>query len=217
MDAYGFIDGRQAAEVNVDSLLRYVGYEKITIREGRLVKQYPEIQIGLNSIAKGYIVDRVAAILESEGSERYLVNIGGEIFCRGTNPSGKPWSIAIDTPYEGNYLPGASTSTVINVSEAGIATSGNYRNFHTGPDGRKYTHIIDPTTGGNTESNLLSATVVAESCTLADAMATMYMALGLEGSLALLAEHPEFAVLLIYADGNGEMKMHISPAMEQYM
>ena len=94
---------------------------------------------------------------------------------------------------------------------------GNYRNFHTGPDGRKYTHIIDPTTGGNTESNLLSATVVAESCTLADAMATMYMALGLEGSLALLAEHPEFAVLLIYADGNGEMKMHISPAMEQYM
>jgi hypothetical protein len=110
--------------------------------------------------------------------------------------------------------------TVVNAircKEAGIATSGNYRNFHTGPDGRKYTHIIDPTTGGNTESNLLSATVVAESCTLADAMATMYMALGLEGSLALLAEHPEFAVLLIYADGNGEMKMHISPAMEQYM
>ena len=217
VDAYGFIDGRQAAEVNVDSLLRYVGYEKITIREGRLVKQYPEIQIGLNSIAKGYTVDKIARMLEQEGASDYLVNVGGEIFCRGVNPSGERWHIAIDTPYEGNYLPGASTSTVINVSEAGIATSGNYRNFHTGPDGRKYTHIIDPTTGGNTESNLLSATVVAESCTLADAMATMYMALGLEGSLALLAEHPEFAVLLIYADGNGEMKMHISPAMEQYM
>ena len=211
VDAYGFIDGRQAAEVNVDSLLRYVGYEKITIREGRLVKQYPEIQIGLNSIAKGYTVDKIARMLEQEGASDYLVNVGGEIFCRGVNPSGERWHIAIDTPYEGNYLPGASTSTVINVSEAGIATSGNYRNFHTGPDGRKYTHIIDPTTGGNTESNLLSATVVAESCTLADAMATMYMALGLEGSLALLAEHPEFAVLLIYADGNGEMKMHISP------
>ena len=217
VDAYGFIDGRQAAEVNVDSLLRYVGYEKITIREGRLVKQYPEIQIGLNSIAKGYTVDKIARMLEQEGASDYLVNVGGEIFCRGVNPSGERWHIAIDTPYEGNYLPGASTSTVINVSEAGIATSGNYRNFHTGPDGRKYTHIIDPTTGGNTESNLLSATVVAESCTLADAMATMYMALGLEGSLALLAEHPEFAVLLIYADGNGEMKMHISRAMEQYM
>lgn len=203
--------------MNVDSLLRYVGYEKITIREGRLVKQYPEIQIGLNSIAKGYTVDKIARMLEQEGASDYLVNVGGEIFCRGVNPSGERWHIAIDTPYEGNYLPGASTSTVINVSEAGIATSGNYRNFHTGPDGRKYTHIIDPTTGGNTESNLLSATVVAESCTLADAMATMYMALGLEGSLALLAEHPEFAVLLIYADGNGEMKMHISPAMEQYM
>lgn len=128
VDAYGFIDGRQAAEVNVDSLLRYVGYEKITIREGRLVKQYPEIQIGLNSIAKGYTVDKIARMLEQEGASDYLVNVGGEIFCRGVNPSGERWHIAIDTPYEGNYLPGASTSTVINVSEAGIATSGNYRN-----------------------------------------------------------------------------------------
>ena len=119
----------------------------VTIREGRLVKQYPEIQIGLNSIAKGYTVDKIARMLEQEGASDYLVNVGGEIFCRGVNPSGERWHIAIDTPYEGNYLPGASTSTVINVSEAGIATSGNYRNFHTGPDGRKYTHIIDPTTG----------------------------------------------------------------------
>ena len=98
VDAYGVIDGRQAAEVNVDSLLRYVGYEKITIREGRLVKQYPEIQIGLNSIAKGYTVDKIARMLEQEGASDYLVNVGGEIFCRGVNPSGERWHIAIDTP-----------------------------------------------------------------------------------------------------------------------
>lgn len=217
VDAYGFAGGEQAAGIDADSLLRYVGYEKIAVRDGRLIKQYPEVQIGLNSIAKGYTVDKVARMLEAAGSANYLVNIGGEIFCRGRNPSGERWHIAIDTPYEGNYIPGIATSTVIDVTERGVATSGNYRNFHTGPDGRKYTHIIDPTTGGSTESSLLSATVVAESCALADALATMFMVLGLEDSLAMLDAHPEFAVLLIYADETGAMRMHRSEAMEQYM
>lgn len=217
VEAYGFMDGVQSAAVNVDSLLRYVGYNKISLSEGRLIKDMPEIQIGLNSIAKGYTVDKIAHMLESHGTENYLVNVGGEIFCQGLNPSGEYWRIAIDTPYEGNYLPGAATSTVINVSGAGVATSGNYRNFHTGPDGKKYTHIIDPTTGANTESRLLSATVVAETCALADALGTMFMALGLEDSLTLLKSHPEFAALLIYAGEKDSMEMHITAQMQKYI
>ena len=217
VEAYGFLNDPQHEGIDIDSVLQYVGYRKIDVRDGRLVKQYPQTRIDLNSIAKGYIVDRVAAMLESEGSERYLVNIGGEIFCRGTNPSGKPWSIAIDTPYEGNYIPGEHTMTVLHVSGVGVATSGNYRNFHTGEDGTRYTHIIDPITGRNTASNLLSATVIAESCARADALGTMFIALGLDDALALLQEHPDIAALLIYAQPDGSMKIHTSEAMQQYL
>lgn len=217
VEAYGFMDEKQQTVVDVDSLLQFIGYEKIRIAEGRLVKERPEIQLGLNSIAKGYTVDKISRMLEENGSENYLVNVGGEIFCRGVNPSGERWRIAIDTPYEGNYLPGASTSTVLAVSDAAVATSGNYRNFHTGSDGKKYTHIINPLTGANTASRLLSVTVIAANCALADALGTMFMALGLEDSLALLDDHPEFAVLLIYAGEDGGMKMHATPRMQRYM
>lgn len=217
IEAYGFMEQGQQDHVDIDSLLRYVGYDKIAIRDGRLVKQYPETQITLNSVAKGYTVDLIARMLEEEGVHDYMVNVGGEIFCRGSNPDGNRWRIAIDTPYEGNYTPGAATSAIIEVSGMGVATSGNYRNFHIGPDGRKYTHIIDPLTGGNTESNLLSATTVAESCALADALCTMFMAMGLEESLSLIESRPELAVLLIYADNDGAMRIHISEAMEKYM
>lgn len=218
VEAYGFIDGEQSADVNTDSLLRYVGYEKIRLSDdSRLIKELPEIRIGLNSVAKGYTVDKAARMLEANGVENYLVNVGGEIFCRGVNPAGERWRIAIDTPYEGNYFPGASASTVLHVSGEGVATSGNYRNFHTGPDGNKYTHIIDPLTGANTASSLLSATVIAETCALADALGTMFITLGLEDSLTLLDAHPEFAVLLIYAGEEGRMEMYATERMRRYM
>ena len=216
VEAYGFIDER-SEPVAVDSLLEYVGYEKISVRDGRLVKESPYIRIDLNSVAKGYVVDLIARMLEAEGFDNYLVNVGGEIFCRGTNASGDRWRIAIDTPYEGNYLPGAATSTVLNVAGMGIATSGNYRNFRVGADGRKYTHIIDPLTGANTESCLLSATVIASSCAQADAFATMFMVMGLEESVALLDRQNDIAALLIYDTPDGGMKIFISPAMRQYM
>lgn len=215
--AYGFINSGQADTVNVDSLLQYVGYEKIWIENGRLMKKHPEVRIDLNSVAKGYTVDMVAQMLEKEGVENYLVNIGGEMFCRGLNPKGEKWRIAVDTPQEGNMIQGKNTSAMIAISGVGVGTSGNYRNFHTGPDGKKYTHIINPLNGESTEGDLLSATVVAESCAMADAMGTMFIALGMEDSLKLLAEHEDVAALLIYTDREGEMRQYVSPAMKQYM
>lgn len=217
VEAYGFMDKEKNAQANVDSILQFVDYRKIDVREGRLVKQDPRIKIGLNSIAKGYTVDLVALMLEREGVDEYLVNIGGEIFSRGTNAAGKAWTVGIETPFEGNYIQGAHTYRMLAVSGQGVATSGNYRNFHTDSSGTKYTHIIDPVTGRNTASNLLSATSVAESCALADALGTMFIALGLEASQKLIAEHPELAVMLIYADEKGGMKVVTSEAMNKYM
>lgn len=216
-EAYGFITGKQREGLDIDSLLQYVGYEKIEIRDGRLIKEHPEMRIDLNSIAKGHIVDKIARMLEKEGVTNYLVNVGGEVFCRGTNPQGDRWRIAIDTPFEGNYIQGADTRAVISVTEVGVATSGNYRNFRIGADGKKYTHIINPTTGENTSSSLLSATVVAESCAYADALGTMFIVLGMDDSLSLLATRSDIAVLLIYADNAGDMQLYVSPAMKKYM
>lgn len=214
VEAYGF-GAEEGHDTDVDSLLRFVGYDKIEVRDGRLIKSDPRVRMDLNSVAKGYIVDMTARMLEDEGVADYLVNIGGEIFCRGANPRGNPWRIAIDTPAEGNMIQGASTSATIAVTGRGVATSGNYRNYRIGPDGRRYTHIIDPTTGAATTGDLLSATVVADECAMADALGTMFMALGMEGSMRLLESRPDLAALLIYDTGDG-MRVYVSPAMEAY-
>lgn len=217
VEAYGFLNAGQADTVKVDSVLQYVGYDKIWIENGRLVKKYPQVRIDLNSIAKGYTVDMVAEMLDGEGVENYLVNIGGEMFCRGLNPKGEKWRIAVDSPIEGNLIQGVNTSAVIAISGVGVGTSGNYRNYHNGPDGKKYTHIINPLNGESTEGDLLSATVVAESCAMADALGTMFIALGMEEALKLLAEHTDIAALLIYTARDEEMRQYVSPAMKQYM
>ena len=216
LDAYGFSGSPPKENVNVDSLLKYVGYQKISIENGKLMKQYPETRIGLNSIAKGYTVDLVARMLDDNGITDYLVSIGGEIVCRGRNKRNKEWSVAIETPFEGNVVEGTHTMARIHVSDVGIATSGNYRNYRLDNDGSKYTHIIDPLTGENTVSSLLSATVVAENCARADAMATMFISLGLEGSLELMEKEADIAVLLIF-EGDGEgLETYVSPKMKKY-
>ncbi|MBR4038056.1 MAG: FAD:protein FMN transferase, partial [Tidjanibacter sp.] len=216
VEAYGFSGDDPDFTPNLDSLLPLVDYRKIEIVEGRLVRP-AGVQIGLNSIAKGAVVDMAAALLEEAGFEDYMVDIGGEIFCRGKSPSGRDWRIGVETPFEGNFsLTGEYIEAVLSLSGAGMATSGNYRNFHTDAEGRKLTHIIDPHTGANTESNLLSATVIAENCALADAYGTMLMALGYDDALALV-ERESIPALLIWADDTGEMQITMTDEMKPHL
>ncbi len=213
VEAFGFAGKDPDYKVNIDSLLQFVGYEKVRVEGSKIIKSDPRTTIDLNSIAKGYTVDMAARLLESEGCTDYLVDIGGEIYCRGTNPRGERWGVGIETPFEGNFsLTGEHITTVVRVSEVGMATSGNYRNYRTDSEGNKYTHIIDPRTGENTTSSLLSATVLAENCALADAYGTMFIALGLERSREI-AERENIAALFIYDDG-GKMKVCKSSAFE---
>ena len=213
VEAFGFAGKDPNYKINVDSLLAFVGYEKLLVEGLEIRKADPRVKIDLNSIAKGYTVDLAARLVESTGCEDYLVDIGGEIYCRGTNPYGEAWGVGIETPFEGNFsLTGEHITTVVKVSEIGMATSGNYRNFRTDSEGNKYTHIINPRTGENTTSSLLSATVLAESCALADAYGTMFISLGLERSFEV-AEREQIAALFIYDDG-GKMRVHKSSAFE---
>lgn len=205
--AWGFAaKGEKCNNPNIDSLLEFVGFDKIAINDHRITKSDSRIQVDLNSIAKGYVVDLVAEALSKRGVENYMVNIGGEIRCKGMNPEGSEWHIGIETPYEGNFEQN-SLEKIIPVSNCAVATSGNYRRYYTSEEGLKVCHTINPKTGYSVLSNLLSATVVAPTCAEADAAATMFMAMGSEGGALELAKKCEmdygWSYYFIYADGEG--------------
>jgi thiamine biosynthesis lipoprotein len=178
----------------------YIGYQHISIEGGRIVRDDPRIEIDLNAIAQGFTVDLLAVRLDSLGIRNYLVELGGEVFCRGVNAKGERWRVGIDRPVEGNIVPGENLQEVISLpSGRGLVTSGNYRKFAYDAHGAKVVHTIDPRTRRPAMHNLLSVTVLAPSAALADGYATACMVIGLEASKELLAEHPELEGYLIYA------------------
>lgn len=216
--AWGFAGKAAEQQPNIDSLLEFIGYEKIRIEGSRLVKSDPRVQLDLNSIAKGYTVDLLAAMLEERGVENYLVDIGGEVRCRGVNRTGNPWRIGIETPFDGNMTNGEHIQQRIALNDGALATSGNYRRFYLDSEGRKVAHTLDPRTGKSRLSRLLSATVVAPTCAEADALCTMLMALGDREAVAFAEAHPELAVYLILAsDTEAEYEEYCSEAMRKKM
>ncbi len=222
---FGFRSGELPSDEVVDSLRAAcgMGLLKSNIRylvlpDGRL---YPESLLkdaeieampvlNYNAVAQGYSCDRVAAYLQSLGVKDMLVDIG-EIYCQGLNPHGKSWTLAIDTPTDGNEAPGTDICGVFSAPArpCGIVTSGNYRKFYV-RDGRKYAHTIDPRTGRPVEHNLLSATVIAKDGFTADAYATYCMVVGLEEAQAFVEAHqPEVEACLVY-DDEGAMRTWVS-------
>lgn len=177
--------------------------------------QGPAPKLNYNAIAQGYSCDVVAAYLYSIGVKDMMVDIG-EIFCDGVNPSGRPWTIGIDRPVDGNNNPGTDLQGIFHVPAGphGVVTSGNYRKFYV-RDGRKYSHSIDPRTGYPVQHNLLSATVIAPDATIADAFATYCMVIGLEESKEFISSVPGLDACLIY-DDNGEMKSWCSSGFVLY-
>ncbi len=166
-------------------------------------------QLNYNAIAQGYSCDVVASYLYSIGVKDMMVDIG-EIFCDGVNPSGRQWTIGIDSPVDGNDTPGENIQAIFKVPSGphGVVTSGNYRKFYV-RDGRKYAHTVDPRTGYPVSHSLLSATILASDATMADAYATYCMVIGLEESRDFLTSRPDLEGCLIYDEG-GEFKVWTS-------
>ncbi|MEG1699829.1 MAG: FAD:protein FMN transferase [Alistipes sp.] len=214
VEAWGFAGHKRTAHPNLDSLLQFVGREKVRIENGRLIKQDPRVQIDFNSIAKGYTVDLLAALVEGFGAKNYIVDIGGEVFCRGVNREGKAWRIGVETPFDGNQSEGEFLQRRIQLHNAGMATSGNYRRFYLDADGRKVAHTIDPRTGRSALSRLLSVSVVAPTCAEADAMGTMFLAMGANAALAAAKAMPNVRVYFILAGEGDRYEEYISPAMQ---
>lgn len=172
-------------------------------------------QMDFSAIAKGYGCDVVARLLESHGIHNYMVEIGGEVVVSGKNAKGDDWHIGITKPTEDSLNVEGEMQTVLSITDHAMATSGNYRNFYY-QGGRKYAHTIDPRTGYPVQHSLLSATVLAENCATADAYATSFMVLGVEGAKAVLARHPELMAYLIYTDEKGQLTTWASPALSDY-
>ena len=214
VEAWGFAGRERAENPNVDSILEFVGREKVRIEAGRLVKDDPRVQLDFNSVAKGYVVDLLAALVEKYGAENYIVDVGGEVRCRGLNRQGRAWRIGVETPFDGNMSDGEYLQKRIQMTGGGLATSGNYRRFYLDAEGNKIAHTIDPRTGCSAVSRLLSVTVAAPTCAEADALGTMFLAMGADDALAAVERMPGVKAYFILAGDGGEYEEYVSPAME---
>lgn len=214
VEAWGFAGKQRAENPNIDSILGFVGREKVRIEHGRLVKDDPRVQLDFNSIAKGYTVDLLSALVERFGAENYIVDIGGEVRCKGVNREGNPWRVGIESPFDGNMTDGEYVQKRIRLTGGGLATSGNYRRFYLDANGRKVAHTIDPRTGRSVLSRLLSVTVVAPTCAEADALGTMLLAMGADDALAAVGRIPALKAYFILAGDGGTYEEYVSPAMD---
>ncbi len=211
---FGFADSININQQVIDSLLQYVGMNKIQIKNKQLIKQMPEIQLDGNAIAQGYSVDIVAEFLESKNIKNYMVEIGGEVAARGKNHRGESWIVGIDKPDESNNVINRELKTILYLSDKTLATSGNYRKYYE-KNGEKFSHTIDPAIGYPVRHNLLSATILADKCIYADAYATACMVIGLEKSIKLVEAHPELEALFIYADKNGDFQVYVTEKLRK--
>ena len=165
-----------------------------------------------SAIAKGYGVDAVARFLRSRDVQNFMVEVGGEVVTCGVNPQRLPWRVGVVKPSEDSLSTGHELQTILNVTDKAMATSGNYRNFYY-KDGKRYAHTIDPKTGYPVQHSILSATVLASNCTIADAYATAFMVMGLEKAQHFLERHSELMAYLIYDAGNGENAVWFSSSL----
>ncbi|MFB9054489.1 FAD:protein FMN transferase [Formosa undariae] len=190
--------------LKIDSLMLSVGLDKVRRSIHEIIKQDPNTYIDFNAIAKGYGVDVIGRYLESQNITNYLVEIGGEIRTRGINmEKDNPWKVGVEMPhFDGSQ----SLLRAIELQDESMATSGTYRKFKVDLEGNKYSHIIDAHTGYPSKTNLLSISVIAENCMIADAYATAFKAMGIDDVKLLLEKHPELKVFLIFENKNQELE-----------
>jgi thiamine biosynthesis lipoprotein len=214
-NAYGFGEEapiKQIDSVTIDSLLQYVGFQKVRITaKNTIAKQFPQIYFDFNAIAKGYGIDQIGAYLEQQGVTDYLIELGGELLAKGIHKDkGKPWTVGIEAVT--SALEDRTYDAVIALRDRAMASSGNYRKFWVDSlSGRKYVHTINPLTGSAEKSDVTSATVLAPTCALADAYATACMAMGLEKSKAVLQQLPNIEAYLTFNDENGSPQVYATP------
>jgi len=196
-----------ADSLKVDSLMQFVGFDKITqrsLKDGSiyLVKAVSGVQLDFSALAKGYGVDVIGELLEDKGVENYMVEIGGEVRVSGKNQRNERWKVGINTPDEKAEV--YDFQSKILLKNRSLATSGNYRNYYE-VNGSKYAHTINTKTGFPEKNRLLSVSIFAQDCMTADAYATACMSMGLENAFDLVSGIDGLDGYFIYSEEGGDM------------
>lgn len=190
--------------IKITQLMASVGLDKVFLLKQNIIKKHPSTFLDFNAIAKGYGVDVIANFLKAHDIENFLVEIGGEIHCKGINvEKNSLWTVGIDEP---NFEGGQNILKVITLEDEAMATSGTYRKFKIDSSGNRYTHIINTKNGYPSKTNVLSVSVIAEDCMTADAYATAFQAMGIEKVTTFLKTHPELKVFFIFENENKEFE-----------
>jgi FAD:protein FMN transferase len=199
----------------IDSVMRFVGFDKVTISQDSITKSDPRVQLDFGGIGQGYGADVITEFLRSKGVRNMLVELGGEGMAAGINlKSGKPWEIGILDPnstYENQFF-----RATISLSDRSFTTSGNYFNYHI-VDGVKYSHTIDPYQGYPSRRPILSASVFAADATIADAWGTAIMVMGHEKAIEVLADQKDIDAMIMYSGEDGKVEVYITPGIKEFV
>ena len=212
--AWGFGPGKkqQIEKQKIDSMMQFVGFDLIDIKDKKIVKKDQRVALDFNAFAQGYSVDVVSDFLISKGLNSFVVEIGGEVYANGKNTNGENWTVGIEKPID-NKEEINPLKAIAKLENLAVATSGNYRRFVI-EDGVKYAHHIDPKTGYPTKNNLLSASVFSKECITSDAYATGILVMGLEKAKLFLVNHSELQAYLIYSDESGNYQIFETPGLK---
>ncbi len=216
VNLWGFGNTQQLQEVPdpaiIKDTIRAVGFKYIRIIEkGFLQKHVETLSLDLASIAKGFAVDQISELLKAEGLNHFLVEIGGEVYAAGKRKDGSPWRVGINQPDSAATL--FETYQVVPLHNRAMATSGDYRNYFE-VQGQRYAHIIDPRTGYPVDNGVVSVSVVADSCMLADGLATALMVMGPKAGLGLIASLKRVAAVIVVRNDDQTLSHYASESFE---
>lgn len=192
-------------KTRIEEALQLVGWDKIGLESNRIYLKVPGMKITLGGIAKGYAVDSALHVLRDMGVKHALVNAGGDMGMIGSKPGNEPWTIALENPDDQNQ-----SIATFKLSDKAIATSGNYERYFD-PE-KKAHHIIDPRTGFSA-NECISVTIIADTCTRADALATSVFVMGPVEGMKLVESLDDVECLLIDSD----REIHYSRGLSNYL
>lgn len=221
VNAYGFgpeKGSKELSEARIDSMMQYVGFKKLELSaDNRIHKEANEIYLDFNAIAKGYAVDVIGEYLEEKKISNFLIELGGELLAKGENlQKDAAWTVGIDDPEQSSTQ--RTLTAALKLQDRGMASSGNYRKYRVDSlTGQHYVHTINPLTGRSEKSDLLSVTVLAPTCALADGYATAFMSMGYKNSLEMLDVLDNVDVYFIYAGDQKELKVFATPGFEEVL
>lgn len=215
----GFADWNDDTEQDVDSILQFVGYNKVHIANHKVIKEDPRIIMTLTAMVKGYSCDKIANLLEDKGIRNYMLNIGGAVVARGVDPHGAPWQKGIRRPEETPDNRTVNMEEIILIQgdqKEALATSGDFQRFYE-KNGKKYAYTVNPLTGYPSEQNILSSTILAPDGPTSEGLATAFTIMGLEDAVRIADTLPGIEYFFIYSDEEGHLQVKCSNGMRKHL